>query len=58
MTSPAQTHVKYNGVLLMRGSHAFTLHEEKKFKELDEHLAKLDDLARKSKGTGGIPRTQ
>lgn len=46
-------HVKYNGVLLMRGSHAFTLHEEKKFKELDEHLAKLDKLAKASKGSNG-----
>ena len=56
MTSLSQTHTKYNGVLLMRGSHAFELYENKQFKELDEHLAKLDHLARKSKGTGGVPR--
>lgn len=38
----------------MRGSHAFELYETKQFKELDEHLAKLDKLARQSKGSNGI----
>lgn len=42
----------------MRGSKAFELHEAKQFKELDEHLAKLDNLARKSKGTGGVPKPE
>jgi hypothetical protein len=57
MSTPlSKTHVKYNGVLLMRGSHAFELYETKQFKELDEHLAKLDKLAKQSKGTGGVPQ--
>jgi len=47
-------HIKYNGVLLMRGSKAYELYETKQFKELDEHLAKLDKLARQSKGSNGI----
>ena len=51
-------YTKYNGVLLMRGSQAFAYYENKQFKELDEHLAKLDNLAQQSKGTGGVARTQ
>lgn len=42
----------------MRGSQAFAYYETKQFKELDEHLAKLDNLAKQSKGTGGVARTQ
>lgn len=34
--------VEYRGVLLMPGSHARQLHDEKKFKELDQHMKELD----------------
>lgn len=49
-TSSAVNFVKYNGTLLMKGSHAFELHEKAKFKELEEYLAQLDKAVAKLQG--------
>ena len=49
-TSPAVNYVKYNGELLMKGSHAFELYEKSKFAELEEHLKLLNAAYEKIKG--------
>lgn len=40
----------YNGVWLAPGSDSLRLFEEKKFKELDKHMAELDKAKRKLEG--------
>ena len=39
--------VLYKGVWLDPNSRAFQLHQEKKFKELDQHMKECDERARK-----------
>ncbi len=42
--------VEYRGVLLMPNSRARQLHDEKKFKELDQHMRELDQADKRLKG--------
>lgn len=39
--------IHYKGTWLAPGSQAFQLHQDKKFKELDQHLKALDEKERK-----------
>lgn len=42
--------VVYKGVRLMPGSEALKLYEEKKWEQLDKHMAELDRVWRKMEG--------
>lgn len=45
--------VKYRDTYLAPGSDAYLLHQERKFKELDQHLKQLDLAAKSLEGRYG-----